>query len=161
MRAVGPAGHHDDRRGFRLRPVAKRLDELVAVHLGHLEVRNDHVERRGGGFAQPFLAVGGRMNLVSRPLQHAPDVSPDTQGVVDQENSWILLLTFPLHLAGHILDQGVLTFRVNGERQAHGELRAEARLGFNVDLSVQVGDGTLHHVHADAPPRLIVDFIRR
>src|SRR2546425_11546742 len=50
---------------------------------------------------------------------------------------------------------------MNGERQAYGELRADARLAFNVDLSVQVSNDSPDHVHADAPARLIADFFRR
>src|SRR3989441_12607704 len=50
---------------------------------------------------------------------------------------------------------------MNGERQAYGKLRADARLAFNVDLSVQVSNDSPDHVHADAPARLIADFFRR
>jgi hypothetical protein len=81
---TGPAGHEDD-RDLRLQR-ADLANELQAVHPGHHEVDEGHVEGRDEQAPQRGRGVGVHLERAAERLEHAPEAAPHHRIVVDDDD---------------------------------------------------------------------------
>lgn len=56
-----------------LRQFTQLADELDAIHVGHVEVRQDHISLLGAGFAQCVLAVDRFDDVITSALEGKAD----------------------------------------------------------------------------------------
>src|SRR5665647_1718004 len=87
----GGGGHHrrqsDDRKFGGPRVAAHRLGEFEAIHLGHLDVGDGHVENAASvEHRQRLLGGAGRGHRVTSRLQHRHKHVAEERGIVDQQN---------------------------------------------------------------------------
>jgi hypothetical protein len=84
------AGDHDDRQVLQGGVRSERRQHLVAVHLRHDDVEEDHVDRRRGRVAEAlerFASVRGLDRLMADPPQQLREQLPVEGRVVDDEDS--------------------------------------------------------------------------
>jgi hypothetical protein len=83
------AGDHDDRQVPQRRVVAERREHRIAVHLGHDDVEEDHVDRGSARVAQPLErldSVPDLDRLVSDAPQEPRQELAVELGVIDDED---------------------------------------------------------------------------
>jgi len=77
-------GDHDD--GDRRIVGRHPLQKAHAVHVGHLEVRDDHVDVITGQNLEGLTAVRGGEYLVAFLFQHGPEDHLHVDFIVDNQN---------------------------------------------------------------------------
>src|SRR4051812_6189217 len=98
------------------------LDQLLAVHSGHREVRNHEIvaRRRSGQSGQRFLGTGAARDVVVERRRHFLDDETTHWIIVDDQNPFAVT-------SGHVArDRGWLNRRISGAREVNFKCGSDA-----------------------------------